>query len=725
MLTTIILITSGISLIALIAVVLYSNPKASVNRWLSVFMFAGLLWLIANLFANVFMGDSAKYLFFSRLALAGPALLPTSFLLFSLAYANRHVAPLLRVMLFMPTALLLALVPTSYNIKAISTDGVSLITGVAYPILIMTLLVYFSIGSVLLAKQYSHANQKVRQQLQYILLGFIFSVVPGIILSAILPALGNSNSVAYAPVFVIVFSLFTSIAIIRHKLFDIRFYVVRALAYSLTVVALGAVYVAPGVYIITRLIGAKLELNELLITIIAATVLATNYSKVRSWFDRLSNKLFFRDAYDPQDVLVRANRAAVVSIDIDMLVSRTSTIILDSIKPQYVVFDLSPTAYVGRRLLGDVHHIPDESKIEELEKIMTQLGMDTILADEVIEDSPELHELMSDMRISFIQRIVLRSDAQESKYGLLILGTKKSGVAYDSQDKETIRVVMGEFSIALQNALQYEEIQKFNVTLQEKIDDATKKLRTSNDKLRKLDEAKDEFISMASHQLRTPLTSIKGYLSMVLEGDAGNVTDTQKQMLNQAYVSSQRMVYLISDLLNLSRINTGKFVIDPSPVDLRDIVDAEINQLRETAKARDITINYEAPENYPTLMLDETKIHQVVMNFMDNAIYYTSPGGTVTIELDETETAVEFSVKDSGIGVPRADQKHLFGKFYRAGNARKIRPDGTGLGLFMSKKVVATQNGAIIFDSEEGKGSTFGFRFSKASHALEHKEEDK
>ncbi len=102
------------------------------------------------------------------------------------------------------------------------------------------------------------------------------------------------------------------------------------------------------------------------------------------------------------------------------------------------------------------------------------------------------------------------------------------------------------------------------------------------------------------------------------------------------------------------------------------------------------------------------------MNFTDNAIYYTPAGGLITAMLKETENTIEFTVTDNGIGVPKAEQHELFNKFYRAGNARKARPDGTGLGLFMAKKVIVAQNGALIFQSEEGKGSTFGFNFSKS-----------
>jgi signal transduction histidine kinase len=158
-------------------------------------------------------------------------------------------------------------------------------------------------------------------------------------------------------------------------------------------------------------------------------------------------------------------------------------------------------------------------------------------------------------------------------------------------------------------------------------------------------------------------------------------------------------------------------VIDQAPVDLSTVVEEEIKQLVETAKSRELSLLYKKPKKFSEIMLDETKTRQVIMNFVDNAIYYTPAGGKIVVEVEEKPTTIELRVMDNGLGVPRSDQHHLFTKFYRAGNARKARPDGTGLGLFMAKKVIVAQGGSLIFDSKEGKGSTFGFIFSKTKNA--------
>ena len=130
-------------------------------------------------------------------------------------------------------------------------------------------------------------------------------------------------------------------------------------------------------------------------------------------------------------------------------------------------------------------------------------------------------------------------------------------------------------------------------------------------------------------------------------------------------------------------------------------------------------MTYQKPEDFPTLSMDENKIRQVVMNFIDNAIYYTTRDVKIDVNLEATPETVTYTVTDTGVGVPRSVQHHLFSKFYRAENAKKLRPDGTGLGLYMAKKVVVAQGGAIIFKSTEGKGSTFGFSFPRKTAEAE------
>jgi signal transduction histidine kinase len=610
-----------------------------------------------------------------------------------MSFIRAKVTTKFRLLAYSPVLALLATVPTKLNVLSISKTTLAINPGPSYVLLLLVFVVYFGYGVNLLLNEYHKAVEMRRRQLYYILLGTLLTLVPATILSAILPLLGYPDAASFSPVTSIIFAALTAIAILRHRLFDIRFVVVRAAAYGLTVVLISAFYIVPAIWLMALLVHVTLSAYNVSVLAILSLALAVGYRYLHKAFDRVTKRIFYRHAYDPQDVLDRLSNLLAHTIDIARLQEGSERILKESLTTTSVKFWL------------------DDSKDKALAASLFSSAPDSnvILVNEIVNH----HTLVAAFRDKDIAAIV-RLRTTHGDLGYIALEIKKSGEDYGTRDKRLLSTVADEIAISMQNALHFEEIQNFNETLQGRIATATKKLSETNQRLKKLDETKDEFISMASHQLRTPLTSVKGYLSMVLEGDAGSLNKNQRKLLEQSFVSSQRMVYLISDLLNLSRLNTGRFVIESTPIDLSSVIQDEVNQLAETAKSRELELIYNRPENFPMLMLDENKIHQVVMNFLDNAIYYTPSGGTVTIDLHETPTAVIYTVKDTGIGVPRSVQHKLFTKFYRAQNAQQARPDGTGLGLFMAKKVIAAQGGSLIFESVEGKGSTFGFRFSKS-----------
>src|SRR5690606_671805 len=151
-------------------------------------------------------------------------------------------------------------------------------------------------------------------------------------------------------------------------------------------------------------------------------------------------------------------------------------------------------------------------------------------------------------------------------------------------------------------------------------------------------------------------------------------------------------------------------VLDRTLVNLADLVEEEVDGLKETAKARELTLRYRKPAVVPSLYIDDGKIHQVIMNFIDNAIYYSTERTAITVRVAVEDGDVLFEVRDTGIGVPKDEQRRLFTKFFRATNARRQRPDGTGIGLYLAKKVIVAHGGSMLFESVEGQGSTFGFR---------------
>lgn len=250
---------------------------------------------------------------------------------------------------------------------------------------------------------------------------------------------------------------------------------------------------------------------------------------------------------------------------------------------------------------------------------------------------------------------------------------------------------------------------KNEIKQREKMEKLTLQLKVANLKLKKLDAVKSEFISIASHQLRTPLTVIKGYLSMIRDGDFGALGEKLINPLEKIYDSSERMILLVANLLNVSRIESGKIQFNYTEMQLEDLVKSVYEELQSKAKLKNLRFNYVAPPaSLPKVRIDEEKIRQVIMNLTENSIKYTNEG-SVTMKLKLEGKDIRFCVYDTGAGIKKSDMGKLFQKFSRGtGSTQAI--EGTGLGLFVAKQMIEAHRGAVWAESKgEGKGSKFCF----------------
>lgn len=237
-----------------------------------------------------------------------------------------------------------------------------------------------------------------------------------------------------------------------------------------------------------------------------------------------------------------------------------------------------------------------------------------------------------------------------------------------------------------------------------------------------IERLKTEFVSISAHQLRTPLSAIKWTLRMILDGDAGEVPKEQRELLEKSYTSNERMIGLINDLLNVTRIEEGRFLYSLKRYDIVKLVEKVFNQLKEMAQRKGLNFEFLKPKTMiPNVDVDAEKMSVVFQNLIDNAIHYTRAKGRVEVRLEylKEKEQILFSVKDTGIGIPEHQQQRVFSRFFRGTNAIKSETEGTGLGLFISKNIVEAHGGTIWFKSEEDKGSTFYFTLPLKAKAEE------
>jgi len=239
----------------------------------------------------------------------------------------------------------------------------------------------------------------------------------------------------------------------------------------------------------------------------------------------------------------------------------------------------------------------------------------------------------------------------------------------------------------------------------QKISDA---LAIANQRLKELDATKSEFISIASHQLRTPLTAIKGYISLLLEGSYGVVSPQVLDILNKLYSVNNRLVHLVEDLLNVSRIEAGRIQYSFAPTQLEPIIVELVDMFKPTAKDKKLTLEMKLLKNpLPLLTIDPNKIKEVLSNLIDNSLKYTVQGG-VTVSLESTPSVVCIIVSDTGIGIKPEDKGKLFEKFIRTSETTKMVASGAGLGLYVGKSFIEAHGGKIWAESDgPDKGSRF------------------
>lgn len=228
-------------------------------------------------------------------------------------------------------------------------------------------------------------------------------------------------------------------------------------------------------------------------------------------------------------------------------------------------------------------------------------------------------------------------------------------------------------------------------------------------KEREVERVKTEFISLASHQLRTPLSAMKWFLDMFLKGDFGPINDKQVEALNNLVQSNERMIRLVNSLLNVSRLDVGRVLIAPEEVDVAKLIDDVILEQESLIAARKVVIKKEFDPSVKLMRIDPKFFHEITKSLVSNAIGYSNEGGMVEIKSGKDTTSVMFEIIDHGLGIPEGDQQRVFTRFFRGSNIEKVNPEGSGMDLYVAKQLVEIMGGIIGFESKEGKGARFWF----------------
>ncbi|MFH1712758.1 MAG: HAMP domain-containing sensor histidine kinase, partial [Candidatus Jacksonbacteria bacterium] len=284
--------------------------------------------------------------------------------------------------------------------------------------------------------------------------------------------------------------------------------------------------------------------------------------------------------------------------------------------------------------------------------------------------------------------------------------------AYTTEDIKLLETLSNQAAIAIENARLYNN-------MEEMVAEQTQDIRRKNVKLQKLLKMRSEFLDIASHQLRTPISIIKGSASVLSEGDFDDSSEKErKEVYNAILIKTEKLTQIVADMLYASELDTGKFNLSDKELQTIEIIpylENIIKSHQEMAQEKNIKLELNKTNKHIKARVSDRYLEIVLDNLIINALTYTKQNGKVEITVKPQDDIIRIEVKDNGIGVPKQDQKELFTKFKRAKNANSMHTDGSGLGLFIIKKMIkAHPKGKCGFKSEEGKGSVFWVEVERA-----------
>lgn len=681
------------------------NPHSATNRLFTLLTLIISFWAVFNYFSLTAATESQVLFWIRAVMFVTAPLGPTIFLL-ATAFPKKHI-PLSKKYVVAIVALVITtaiLSQTPFMFKSVSLEGgtITPTPGPAIALFAMGFLGGIALAFINLIRSYLKAKGREKIQIRYLFVGIIATFLLVAITNFIFVLyLKNSSFVVLGPAFSLILVGSIAYSIVKHRFLDISTLLVRALALAVITLAFAGLFAA-SLFAIPNLLDPE---YRSLASILVAIFLSYAFNPLRILIEKATNRFLYSGDYSFEATLEELSNIVRSNLSVTGISDKVAHVLHQQLHPSYVSYafvtkDDKPvikTFFTTKALVLDADLI---KKIAQKAKKSLLITED--LASGVIREQLEL------MQVALV--VPLRVGA--NIHGVVFLGMKSNGEPFSSKDLRLLEIFGPQLSVAIQNAMAYREIKDFADTLDARVKEATRELRSANRNLRHLDKLKDEFVYLATHELKTPVTVMKGYLSMIQDESYGKIPKQLHEPLEQISLANQQLITLVNDLLEIARSEAKSIKVGTSPVVLCDVVEQTIHSLNTLAKQKHITINYSCPHKQLAVMADTKRLQEIMNNLLSNAIKY-SDAGTIQVSHVVEAGQVITHIKDQGHGISEEDHDKVFTRFFRAEVLANKVP-GTGLGLFIVKQLVEKMGGKIWFSSKLGQGTTFSFSLKLA-----------
>ncbi len=696
-----------------LAIFIYrKNPNARLNRYFALFALTTLGWLVTLYFFNR-TPDSPALTVWGRANFAFAA----SFVVFNYLYLPeiaRKQARHTKWILLQTGLLVLVTLFTGWidEVEHLSHGEHVTVFGPLFPLYIAHIVGY--VGAALYLTFFANRKtiRKVRNQLSIIGLGIFLMAIIAMLTNLLLPYFFKVFALQEIGALSIIALLGTiAYAISAHQLFDIRIIIRRTVVFTVLFIFIVIAYSALALLLRGALLGEPVsDTRTNIVNLVTICIIGFAIEPLRQWLTVRTDQFLFKREYNLQKVLTGLTTKLNTVINLDealeiflqtlVKVLHLRQAVMYVFQPgEHGEFAISRVKQSGYRqpskLVPEADDLAIRYFLTHPETLQRQQLEADLAEEEAKRRNPSVAGLPGKSRQEHTAKTSALAHMDRLKatvaiplflgkrpLGLIFLGEKGSGDPYNEDDLSLLEAIGSQAVSAIQKAKLYED-----------------------------DQAKSEFVSIASHELLTPIAAVQGWLSMALEDGMGQIDPQPRSFIEKAFISTRRLSSLVKDLLAVSQIEAGRMKFKFQRVELGLQIEQTLDQLHFLAQEKKLGLRFEKPARpLPAVLADTDRVMEVLINLVGNAIKYT-PKGSITVKAlpDVRGKFVKVEVSDTGLGMSKQERAHLFEKFYRIDSPETTGIMGTGLGLYITKSTVEKMGGEITVESTPGKGSTFSF----------------